>query len=304
MDRLKAILIFSMLLVSICGVFAKQKAFLVGVSDYSQDPRWHDIHGAEDVKLMSAKLKQVGFTEITALVDNRATYSNILKGWKTFISQLKKGDVAYVHFSTHGQPFEDYDGDEVDGWDESIVPFDAGYMFGANYQGQHHIIDDTISVYVKRMREKVGPSGFVYLVLDACHSGSGSRGDIDVVTRGTSYGFSSTSKKYDFKEVVQKNKVENYLISTTSPNMGEVLVLSACKPHQLNREVKVVDGENTFNYGSLSYYVASALANGCKINASKVNATNIYKYVKEGMNKDWTLRNQDIDFNCSFNIEK
>ena len=38
---------------------------------------------------------------------------------------VKSGDIVYLHFSCHGQPVEDLDGDEKDGWDESIVPYDA-----------------------------------------------------------------------------------------------------------------------------------------------------------------------------------
>jgi hypothetical protein len=31
------------------------------------------------------------------------------------------GDIIYLHFSCHGQPFEDMNGDEADGWDESYL---------------------------------------------------------------------------------------------------------------------------------------------------------------------------------------
>lgn len=294
--------IICLLLLVVSGLSAKQRAFLVGVSDYSMDPRWHDIHGAEDVELLSGKLKETGFVDIKSLVNKEATRVNILKEWRSFVNQLKKGDVAYVHFSLHGQPFEDYDGDEVDGWDESLVPYDAAFMYDkAKYHGENHIIDDTIGVYVEKMREKVGPSGFVYIVLDACHSGAGSRGG-DVVTRGTNYGFSSTEKKFDAKESRTRNKVESYLLSTSS-GMSSVLVISACKSHQTNKEVEVLSGDKTFNYGSLSYYIAEALNKGARFKSSKESAVSIYKQVKEGMGNDWSLRNQSIDYNCSFEIK-
>ena len=57
------------------------------------------------------------------------------------MSQCKVGDIVYLHFSTHGQPFEDLSGDEDDGWDESIVPVDAPIEYSkGKYEGENHLI--------------------------------------------------------------------------------------------------------------------------------------------------------------------
>lgn len=61
----------------------------------------------------------------------------------SFSSKCKNGDIIYIHFSCHGQPVEDIDGDEDDDWDEAIVACDAKkeYLKGV-YTGESHIIDD------------------------------------------------------------------------------------------------------------------------------------------------------------------
>ena len=51
-------------------------------------------------------------------MDNQATFDNIVSHITQFISKSKKGDIVYLHFSAHGQPIEDFNGDEEDGWDE------------------------------------------------------------------------------------------------------------------------------------------------------------------------------------------
>ena len=66
---------------------------------------------------------------MTTLLDEEATYENIIRQLTTFTNKTKKGDIVYLHFSTHGQPVEDLNADEDDGWDEAIVPIDAYKLY-------------------------------------------------------------------------------------------------------------------------------------------------------------------------------
>ena len=102
----------------------------------------------------------------------------------------------YVHFSGHGQPYEDLDGDEPDGWDEAIVPYDARKVYiTGEYEGVNHITDDELNGYINAIRSIIGTNGFLYVVLDACHAGSSFREEEeDVITRGTNKGFSASGK--------------------------------------------------------------------------------------------------------------
>lgn len=62
---------------------------------------------------------------MSAITETKATRANILKQLKQLTHRVSKGSIVYLHFSCHGQPFEDKNGDEEDGWDESLVPIDA-----------------------------------------------------------------------------------------------------------------------------------------------------------------------------------
>ena len=95
-----------------------KRALLVGISNYGQSGAnsWNDIHGANDVELISKTLKKQDFKIIT-ITNKNATARRIRKELKSLSNSCRKGDVVYIHFSCHGQPFEDLDGDEEDGKD-------------------------------------------------------------------------------------------------------------------------------------------------------------------------------------------
>lgn len=183
---------------------AKKRASLIGISHYPQTTRnnpctWTNIHGSNDVRLLRGTLQKQGF-RITTLTNAQATASHIRRALKRLCQQAAKGDMVVIHFSGHGQPFEDLSGDEADGWDEAIVPYDAKKCYSRTYTGRCHIIDDELERYINSLRTTVGPRGFVYVVLDACHMGGASRDESETdsaaCARGTNVGFSPNGRTY------------------------------------------------------------------------------------------------------------
>ena len=230
----------------------RKRAFLVGISHYDTaltGYQWDDIHGMEDVNLLSPILRKQGFA-ITALLDEQATFDNIIHQINLFAGKTKKGDIVYLHFSAHGQPVEDLNGDEEDGWDEAIVPIDAYKIYKKGvYEGKKHLTDDLLNNYIKKLREKIGPTGFLYVVIDACHAGTSSRAN-DETIRGTHVGFTCNNKVFK----PSANKKSHYRIEASS-KLSNVLFIEACRPDQVNTEIKV-DGKR---YGPLSYNIAQTL---------------------------------------------
>lgn len=239
-------------MMAIAGNAQRKRAFMVGISHYDTaltGYQWNNINGTNDVQLLSPILKKQGFY-LSTLLDDQATYQNITNKLSAFTNQTKKGDIVYMHFSTHGQPVEDLNGDEEDGWDEAIIPIDAYkiYKKGA-YEGKKHLLDDQLNIYIKKLRTKIGPSGFLYVVIDACHAGTSSRAN-DETVRGTKVGFTYNNKV--FKPSVQKKS--HYKVEA-SAKMSHVMYLEACRPDQVNMEIKVKDRR----YGPLSYNISQAL---------------------------------------------
>lgn len=235
-----------------------KRALLIGLSAYPKYKQsqlsWDNIHGANDVALIGGTLARQGFA-ITTLTNQQATAQAIRKAFARLTRQTKPGDLVYIHFSGHGQPFEDRDGDETDGWDESIVPYNAGQRYVANvYEGRNHIIDDELNIYITNIRKNAGVKGFVYVVLDACHMGGAFRGDEDaedsLFVRGTNVGFSRSGKPFipriDARPVIKVPK---------GKNMASTCYIEACRAYQSNREIRV----GKLYYGPLSFYVNKVL---------------------------------------------
>ena len=238
---------------------ATKRALLVGISEYPEyktaDASWQPIHGANDVELISETLKGQGF-KITNVLNSNATASNIRKAMKNLQTETRAGDIVYLHFSGHGQPFEDLDGDEDDGWDESIIPYDAQKVYvKGQYEGANHITDDELHSYFQRLMSKVGPSGLVCVVIDACHAGNTYMGDEEdeeeTFLRGTKKGFSPHAKDYH-PRINAKGRFQ----IVKKADQGDVIVLEACRSYQSNYEIK----QNGKFYGPLSYYVGKVLA--------------------------------------------
>ena len=288
--RKSLLIIGIILMVAITGNAQRKRAFMVGISHYDTaltGYQWNNINGVEDIKLLSPILKKQGFY-LTTLLDEQATYQNITNQLSTFTNQTKKGDIVYLHFSAHGQPVEDLNGDEEDGWDEAIIPIDAykNYKKGV-YEGKKHLLDDQLNTYIKKLRTKIGTTGFLYVVIDACHAGTSSRAN-DETIRGTKVGFTYNNKV--FKPSTQKKS--HYKVEAT-PKMSHVMYLEACRPEQVNMEIKVKDKR----YGPLSYNIAQAL----QAKPISTDANGFLNSVKASiMNGGYWPNNQNLVTETSF----
>lgn len=283
-----SIIVISALLIEVQTMNAETKrALLVGISDYGnamEDPnRWANISGANDVLLLSPLFSEHGYT-VTSLVDSQATHANITHALMELAKESKKGDVVYIHFSMHGQPFEDLNGDEEDGWDEALIPVDAEMLYAEGvYEGNNHLLDDELEVYFNNIRCKLGLEGQLVVILDACHSGTASRGDDDHV-RGTREGFSRSGKVYTPDRTKETN---DYFAVATDKEQSPVMFIEACRSYQVNKEVRDVE-TNTW-YGSLSFYIAQAMkANQAVCSDEWIEA------IKTGMGNNRRLRKQNI----------
>lgn len=266
-----------------------RRALFVGISDYPSTSGFQKIHGAEDYEIIGKMLEKQGF-EIAKLLNGDATASNIRAALDNMAKTSAKGSCVYIHFSCHGQPFEDNPPfDEDDLWDESLVAIDAkkNYQSGI-YEGENHIIDDELSVYFDKIRQKIGEDGLLCVVIDACHSGTSSRDDIDDddFVRGTDLGFSADGKIF----APRINRKGNFQIDKI-PGAGDILMLEACRSYQFNKEVI----KNGKHYGALSYYVGQVL--------DRHNITRSLDWVDDVndlMKNDLTLTDQNMVYESSF----
>jgi len=241
-------LVVLLLILELHSVQAQTKrALIVGIGPYPTESGWSKIHGDNDVPLIKTALSQKGFNlnNIKCLINENATKTNIIKSLNQLINQSNINDFIYIHLSTHGQQVTDLNGDEADGLDEAIIPYDAYKTFvKGKYEGGNHLIDDNLNRYLMSIRQKIGKSGTLLVVIDACHSGDATRGNENdtLMIRGTADVFQTGAKK-------------SYEPKTEKPL--DWVVISAAQSYQNNYEYLL----NKEYFGSLSYAIKLALNN-------------------------------------------
>lgn len=141
-----------------------RKAFVVGINDY---PRSGLDGCINDCRLVYKMLDDIyKFDKIKMLTDANATKGNIITELKNLVRGVQPGDTVYFHFSGHGTRVAVDDvslSEEVDGFDECIVPVD------------HRWESPLRDHYVGNMFKLIPAGVTVLVVLDMCHSGTGLR---------------------------------------------------------------------------------------------------------------------------------
>ena len=234
-----------LLLVFCCHTMtAERKHALIFGLGIQQDKCWTKIHGDKDVEIVKEMLTECGFKDIRTVINEQATKQGMAQAFIDLTKNCKKGDVVYIHYSGHGQLMTDIDGDEAERWtgkhaqwDESWIPYDAYMYYGEKDRGEKHFSDDEVARYLNRIRERIGSSGKLYVIVDACHSGDATKGNDDECVRGVDI---------EFRIPKQITNVP------FEPIQEKWLTISACKPYQLCFEQKSpVAGKLTFAISNL-----------------------------------------------------
>ncbi|MCG8407796.1 MAG: caspase family protein [Phycisphaerales bacterium] len=148
----------------------RKLALLVGINEYRY-PLSKLSGCVNDVHEMQRVLRDTyGFAEgdIKTLTDAEATRDNILKAFKQHLIDRASPDTVVVfHYSGHGSYTKDVSGDEGDGRDETLVPFDR------STGGASDITDDTLGELIDALTKKTKK---VTIILDCCHSGTATKG--------------------------------------------------------------------------------------------------------------------------------
>lgn len=236
---MRRIFLFIMLLLSVNLYSQTRRALVVGIGKYPKETGWQTIHGDVDADSITCMLQNAGFDDVVTLKNSAATKASIVEAFHALAHQSSEGDIVYVHFSGHGQQMIDRNSDESDKRDESWIPYDAYRKPNSKDRGEKHLVDDEVGVLLDAIQAKIGKSGRIVVVVDACHSGTSTRGEAK--HRGTSIPF------------VRENQVAAH-----NSDAHAWLLISACRDDQLNSEM------SNPRMGLLSYAICTAIryANG------------------------------------------
>ncbi|WP_179345589.1 caspase family protein [Winogradskyella ursingii] len=245
---MKRIILLTLALTFSLTAAAEKYGLIIAVGDYPARTGWSSISSANDVSIIQDALLNQNFKSenITVLLNEQATRIGILSAIEALQAKLNKGDIVVIHYSGHGQQIFDNNGDEIDGKDEAIVPYDALVRYTSNYKGENHIRDDELGNIIANFRNTLGKDGQLLMLLDSCHSGSSTRG-------GKARGGEGTFAPPNWTPTSDKDThgsglVENVKVNTDASSF---VMLSGASANELNYEYE--------GYGSLSFAFSKAM---------------------------------------------
>jgi metacaspase-1 len=261
---MKQVLLLFILCVYTSTSFAQDKiALLVAIGQYPPASRVRPIASLNDLKYIKSALNKHGFTDknIQTLINAKATKQGILASLTAMARKAKKNDIIVLSFSCHGQQIRDQrtialGKDEDDGYDEALVPYDAkGAYSPTGYRGEKHLRDDDLFPILQEMRRKIGQGGSLLVLIDACHSGTGTRADDFPASRGEPVPFPDPENPFNPADLSDLDKKEAFL-DVKADSLSNMVVISGSGPHQINKQVFV----NNEEVGSLSYGFYKAMS--------------------------------------------
>lgn len=247
---MKKLLLFLFALLPLAA-FAQGKriSLQIGINQYPAPSGWASIHGENDLDMLGPAFHAKGF-EVIQLRGRQATLAAIMQSFDNLVAQAQIGDGFHIHFSLHGQQIPDDNGDEFDALDEALIPYDAFSSPNNGYLGETHLRDDLLGKVAQTMREKTGRNGFVWITLDACHSGTATRGNAPM--RGAPYPFGEHAPPAKRDPGIWDGLAD----SRANLALAPLVIFSSTTAVQMNREYLAGDGRF---YGPLSYGLVKAM---------------------------------------------
>jgi len=174
-----------------------KRALIVGINNYHPSLDC-DLNGCvNDADNLYMRLSEsFGFqaSNIKLLLNHEATQQGIMDGLDWLVTNTIPGDNLVFTFSGHGSQVPDYNGDEIDGYDEIICPYDLNW--------ENSFTDDILASYFKRVPDGVQ----LTFICDSCNSGTVSKGISHSVDKA---GLNRTIRALSCPETIQSIKKGN-----------------------------------------------------------------------------------------------
>ncbi len=236
-------------------------ALLIGISDYKDETIPDLDYTFNDIILLGTTLVEslgVAPDLMKVLVDSAASKVNIENQLHRLAEHTTPSDLVIIYFSGHGAVGKDRDGDESDGTDEYILPWDTqrGKLYTA-------ISDDMLGYLLSMITAKT------ILIFDSCYSGGAAKG-----VRGFSMAKSNTratNKDSLLRDVSREN----------------IAVLTASKPEELAQESARLGKGN----GLFTYFLCKGLQEKKENQNTRLTIEDWYKDINNKVNR-WTYANE------------
>ncbi|NMF63354.1 caspase family protein [Brasilonema octagenarum] len=230
-------------------------ALLIGIDEYLHI---NNLNGCvNDVEAMRIYLRnQLGVPEnqIRVLTNQEATRANILQNFQEFFidnSDIQPGSQIFFHYSGHGSQMPNPK--EPDGQNETLVPHDS------RSPEVFDIPDKTLAGLLDKLAERKGNN--ITVILDCCHSGSGTRDPNLAQTRNVEPDNRIPPPDLDTGILEGAPRRGTGASGWQTEGITHVL-LAGCRDNELSNEYLSSDNDkNNVWHGALTYFTLQALRN-------------------------------------------
>ncbi|GAA6006241.1 hypothetical protein JCM10207_000573 [Rhodosporidiobolus poonsookiae] len=258
----------------------KRKALCIGINYTGTSSQLNGCHNdAKNISKFLVERYNYREEDIVMLMDTPGasgmsvpTKANILRAMQWLVRDAKPNDALFFHYSGHGGQTADKDGDEADGYDETIYPLD--------HKQAGVIVDDEMHAIM------VGPlpqGCRLTAIFDCCHSGSALDLPYIYSTKGKlkepnmladagsgALGAATSYLRGDLggvfksltgvgKRIMNGDKATEYAKATRSSN-ADVISWSGCKDTQTSADASI-GGQST---GAMSWE-SLAFCSACRL---------------------------------------
>lgn len=237
-------------------------ALLVGIDAYA--PPVPPLQGCvNDIKAieeyLQGRVAQGNYQlHLRTLIDREATRQGIIAGFQQHLCQATKEDIALFYYAGHGsqeQAPQEFWEIEPDRLNETIVCYDSRSPRGWD------LADKELG---KLIGEVVQNNPHTLIIMDCCHSGSGTRGEleldvavrkapVDQRTRPVDSFIIAPSELQTVSAGAESRSLASHDRWTSAP--GKCIFLSACLDHELAKEYNA----NGSKRGVFSYFLVDTL---------------------------------------------
>jgi len=237
----------------------RKKALLIGINYFGQRG---ELRGCiNDVNNVKNLIMSHGFYEsdMVILTDDQddmqyhPTRENIIEGMLWLVDGAQPNDSLFFHYSGHGSQSTDYDGDEVDGSDETICPVDGG-----------QIVDDEMNMLLV---QQLPQGARLTAIFDSCHSAtaldlpfvydsygqpkqqkfSRKTAGMDILNSGLKMykggsifdKLSGAKKAYSTLSALKNEGNAQDITAETRSTQADVVMFSGCKDYQTSADTNV-----------------------------------------------------------------
>ncbi|MBD2772747.1 caspase family protein [Iningainema tapete] len=236
-------------------------ALLVGIDKYHPNSGVPCLYGCvNDIKAIEAYLRkriitgsewQLVESDVPwLLINEHSTRRAIINGFQQHLYKADSEDIALFYFAGHGSQEaapQEFCSEEPDHLIENLVCYDSRTQNGL------HLADKELDYLIYQLAKN---NPHILVILDCCHSGTGTRNPEVAVRQAVVDGRRRDLKDFIFSEQwVRDRNSANY-------KPGRHVTLAACRSHETAKEYTPEDGVTR---GVFSYFLMRSLHNSNNI---------------------------------------